>query len=229
MSRRGDDPKAGAPICGQSGTDQFQGQLSSFRATTDRSIMIVQATDKFKIFATRIGLEAGASRPHASCPLGLPVPLHKAVEGPFTLVGWPSWGSEILVRFGGRALGSLSGAADANCNRAVTANGNRMALARFGLAVSLQSGVMGWTICKPASCTDDYNSGPNRHAWAPGSVHQEFGPCRNSPSIHIRVSDTPAPPTYQRSFVCQHSSVPRSLRGQDWLLARFAGTGSEAS
>lgn len=79
--------------------------------------MIVQATDKFKIFATRIGLEAGASRSYASCPLGLPVPLHKTVEGSFVLVGWSSWGSEILVRFGGRAPDSLSGAADANCNR----------------------------------------------------------------------------------------------------------------
>lgn len=104
-------------MCGQSGTDQFQGQLSSFRATTDRSIMIVQATDKFKIFATRIGLEAGASRSHASCPLGLPVPLHKTVEGPFVLVGWPSRGSEFLVLFGGGVPGDLSGAADANCNR----------------------------------------------------------------------------------------------------------------
>ena len=79
--------------------------------------MIVQATDKFKIFATRIGLEAGASRPHASCPLGLPVPLHKTVEGPFVLVGWPSRGSEFLVLFGGRAPDSLSGAANANRNR----------------------------------------------------------------------------------------------------------------
>ena len=34
---------------GQSGTDQFQGQLSSFRATTDWPTIIVQTTGKFKI------------------------------------------------------------------------------------------------------------------------------------------------------------------------------------
>ena len=158
-------------MCGQSGTDQFQGQLSSFRATTDRSIMIVQATGKFKISATRIGLEAGANRPQASCPLGVPVPLHKT---------WMDHACLLEGRRGVRKSWSFSvEVCRETCpvqpmpteTGAVMANGNRMALARFGLAVSLQSGVMGWTICKPASCTDGYNARPHRHAWAPGSVH----------------------------------------------------------
>lgn len=104
-------------MCGQSGTDQFQGQLSSFRATTDRSIMIVQTTGKFKIFATRIDLEAGASRSQASCPLGPPVPLHKTVNGPFVLAGGPSRGPEFCALFGRGVPGGLSGAAHANRNR----------------------------------------------------------------------------------------------------------------
>ena len=52
MSSRGGDPEAGVPMCGQSGTDQYQGQLSSFCATTDWPTMIVQATGKFKNSAT---------------------------------------------------------------------------------------------------------------------------------------------------------------------------------
>lgn len=66
----------------------------------------------------------------------------------------------------------------------------------------MQSGVIGWAVRKPTSCTDGYNASLNRQTWLPSPVHRDFGHCRNT---HQATTVYPAhlPPlhTSEASFV----------------------------
>ena len=63
------------------GRTSFRDSFPPYRATTDRLTMIVQTTGKFKIFATRFGIEAGACRPKGR-HIRIAGSVHKMVKRP---------------------------------------------------------------------------------------------------------------------------------------------------